>query len=40
MNICIVGLSHKTAPVAVREQLAFPEEQLASALRDAVSLPN
>ena len=40
MNICIVGLSHKTAPVEVREQLAFPEEQLALALRDAVSLPS
>ena len=39
MNFCLVGLSHKTAPVEVREQLAFPEEQLAEALRGVVGLP-
>ena len=39
MNFCLVGLSHKTAPVEVRERLAFPEEQLAGALRALVSLP-
>ena len=39
MNFCLVGLSHKTAPVEIREQLAFPEEHLPEALRAAVALP-
>jgi len=39
MNFCLVGLSHKTAPVEVREQLAFPEERLPEALQAAVALP-
>jgi glutamyl-tRNA reductase len=30
--IVIVGLSHETAPLAVREALAFPKERLADAL--------
>jgi len=30
--IVVVGLNHETAPVAVREALAFPKEQLAEAL--------
>jgi glutamyl-tRNA reductase len=32
MNIVLVGLSHKTAPLAMRERLAFGESQLADAL--------
>jgi len=32
MNIIIVGLSHKTAPVEVRERLAIAEKQLGEAL--------
>ncbi|HEX4459356.1 MAG TPA: glutamyl-tRNA reductase, partial [Polyangia bacterium] len=28
----VVGLSHRTAPVDVRERVAFAEEQLAAAL--------
>lgn len=32
MNIVLVGLSHKTAPLAMRERLAFGESQLAEAL--------
>jgi glutamyl-tRNA reductase len=39
MNFCLVGLSHKTAPVEVREQFAFPEERLPEALQTAVALP-
>ncbi len=39
MNFCLVGLSHKTAPVEVREQLAFPDEDLPTALRAATELP-
>ncbi|HXY39569.1 MAG TPA: glutamyl-tRNA reductase, partial [Vicinamibacteria bacterium] len=30
--IVVVGLNHETAPVAVREALAFPREKLAEAL--------
>lgn len=32
MNIVLVGLSHKTAPLAMRERLAFGESQLSDAL--------
>ena len=32
MNILLIGLSHKTAPVAIRERLAFPPAMLRSAL--------
>lgn len=31
MNLVAVGLNHKTAPVAIRERLAFPEADLAAA---------
>ena len=27
MSVLVFGLSHKTAPVEVRERLAFPDEQ-------------
>jgi glutamyl-tRNA reductase len=33
--IVVVGLSHKTAPLAVREALAFPRDRLAEALERA-----
>ncbi len=32
MHIILVGLSHKTAPVEIREQLAVPENRLGEAL--------
>jgi glutamyl-tRNA reductase len=32
MNIIIVGLNHKTAPVEIREKLAIPEELMGKAL--------
>src|SRR5262245_65919769 len=32
MHIVVVGLSHKTAPVEVREKLAVPESRLGEAL--------
>ncbi|HPQ95823.1 MAG: glutamyl-tRNA reductase [Thiothrix sp.] len=32
MSIFVVGVNHKTAPVAIREQVAFPAEQLDEAL--------
>ncbi|MBA3767339.1 MAG: glutamyl-tRNA reductase, partial [Acidobacteria bacterium] len=33
MSIVLVGLNHKTAPVAVRERLAFSDEACAAGLR-------
>ncbi len=33
------GLNHETAPVAVREKIAFPQEGLIPALADLISLP-
>ena len=32
MNIAVVGLSHKTAPVEVREKLSIPEPQIENAI--------
>jgi glutamyl-tRNA reductase len=40
MNFLVVGLSHKTAPIEVRERLAFREEELPDALRSIASLPS
>ncbi len=34
MQLVALGLNHHTAPLAIREQLAFPAEQLADALCD------
>jgi glutamyl-tRNA reductase len=34
MKLFLTGVSHKTAPVAIREALAFPAETLAAALQD------
>jgi glutamyl-tRNA reductase len=36
MSIVLVGISHKTAPVEVRERLAFAEARLDEALRELV----
>src|SRR5919107_917892 len=36
MSIILVGLNHKTAPVAVRERLAFTDEACAAGLRSLV----
>jgi glutamyl-tRNA reductase len=36
MSIVLVGLSHKTAPLEVRERLAFSDSALAQALSDLV----
>jgi glutamyl-tRNA reductase len=35
VTLVVVGLSHKTAPLAVRESLAFPKERLPDALARA-----
>jgi glutamyl-tRNA reductase len=38
MAIFALGINHKTAPVALREQVAFAPEQLPEALRELTSL--
>jgi glutamyl-tRNA reductase len=39
MNLIIVGLSHKTASIDMRERLAFPEKKIKQALTDLLQLP-
>ncbi|MEM9944746.1 MAG: glutamyl-tRNA reductase [Cyanobacteria bacterium P01_D01_bin.36] len=39
MNIAVVGLSHQTAPVEVREKLSIPSAQVADAIAHLSSLP-
>jgi glutamyl-tRNA reductase len=39
MSILTLGLNHTTAPLSIREQLAFPAERLRSALCDLIHLP-
>src|SRR4051812_16940119 len=36
MQLAIVGVSHKTAPVEIRERLAFPSEGMQEALSSLV----
>jgi len=40
MNIAVVGLSHKTAPVEVREKLSIPEPKLEAAIAHLLSYPH
>ncbi|MEA3544435.1 MAG: glutamyl-tRNA reductase, partial [Thermodesulfobacteriota bacterium] len=40
MNIVIVGLSHKTAPVEIRETVAFPATAMEAPLRQMLELPS
>jgi glutamyl-tRNA reductase len=40
MNIAVIGLSHKTAPVEVREKLSIPESQLEGAIALLCSYPH
>lgn len=39
MNYCLLGVNHRTAPVAVRERLAIPESRLADAMRRLLEMP-
>src|SRR5215469_4496401 len=40
MNIVLIGLSHKTAPVEMRERLAFDDSRLPDALSGLVDHDN
>ena len=39
MKLLVTGVSHKTAPVEIRECLAFPEPALVEALQSLKSRP-
>lgn len=39
MTLLALGLNHTTAPLAVREQLAFPTDKLGEYLLDLIALP-
>jgi glutamyl-tRNA reductase len=34
MNIAVIGLSHKTAPVEIREKLSVPDTQMEAAIQN------
>jgi glutamyl-tRNA reductase len=40
MNIAVVGLSHKTATVEVREKLSIPEDRMEAAIAQLISYPS
>lgn len=40
MEVVVVGLNHRTAPIEIRECLAFPEDRLGEALGRVLSLPS
>jgi len=40
MEICILGISHQTTPVEIRERLAFSKQQLSDALKGMRALPS
>jgi glutamyl-tRNA reductase len=40
MNIAVVGLSHKTAPVEIREKLSIPENEAEQAIAHLTSYPH
>jgi glutamyl-tRNA reductase len=40
MNIAVVGLSHKTAPVEIREKLSIPEAKIEGAIAHLHSYPH
>ena len=35
MNLIIVGLNHRTAPVDIREKLSFPVDSIGEALKNS-----
>ncbi len=38
-SLCVIGLSHRTAPIDVREKMAVPSDQLDETLRRLAALP-
>ena len=40
MNIAVIGLSHKTAPVDIREKLSVPDTQMEAAIQTLCNYPH
>jgi glutamyl-tRNA reductase len=40
MELIVIGLNHKTAPIEIRERLAFPEDGIEKALYQVKSFPS
>lgn len=40
MELIVIGLNHKTAPIQIRERLAFPQERIGEALLQVQALPS
>jgi len=40
MELVVVGLNHNTAPIQLRECLAFPENKMEDALRKVGTIPS
>lgn len=40
MHIAVVGLTHKTAPVEIREKLSIPEPQIEQAIQQLLAYPH
>ena len=40
MTLVAFGINHKTAPIEVREKIAFSPSEIPEALKDLLSLPN
>lgn len=40
MNIAVIGLSHKTAPVEIREKLSVPDTQMEAAIHNLCDRPH
>ena len=40
MELLVIGLNHKTAPIEIRECLAFSEDKLENALSEVHGLPS
>ena len=38
MQLFTIGINHQTAPIAIREQVAFPADQISVALNDLIGL--
>ena len=39
MDLVVVGLSHRTAPLDIRERLAFPDDEISTDLQVSAALP-
>ena len=39
MSLFALGISHQTAPISIRERLAFPAESLPEAVASLATLP-